>query len=152
MQLLERFYLVFRISPYSTRIGRSITKEQKAYVFDYGQIEDPAARFENMVAVELYRAITSWNESGLGRFELKYLRTKDKEECDFLITDKRKPLLMIECKLSDPTVSKALIKFQDQLRIPAVQLVERPGILRRMKRGDLSMLVITASQWLSQLP
>jgi len=59
---------------------------------------------------------------------------------------------MIECKLSDPSVSKSLLKFQEHLRVPAIQLVERPGVLRRMERGDLSTLVVTASQWLSQLP
>ncbi len=152
LKILEKFYLVFRISPYSAKLSRAITKEQKSYLFDYAQIDDPAARFENMVAVELHRAISNWNECGLGRFELKFLRTKDKEECDFVITDKRKPLLMIECKLSDPIIAKSLVKLQDYLQVPAVQLVAQPGILRRINRGDLSTLVVTASQWLSQLP
>ena len=40
-----------------------------------------------MVAVELNRAATLWSDFGLGEYELWYLRNKEKEEVDFLITE-----------------------------------------------------------------
>jgi AAA+ ATPase superfamily predicted ATPase len=38
------------------------------------------------------------------------------------------------------------------LMVPAVQLVNLPGIARRIRRGTLEIAVLTASQWLSGLP
>jgi predicted AAA+ superfamily ATPase len=152
LNVLDRFFLTFRIAPYASKVTRAITKEQKLYLFDYAQIDDPAARFENMVALELYRAVSTWNERGLGRYQLTYVRNRDKEECDFLLTDKRRPICLIETKLSDTAVSKSLLKFQDQLAVPAVQLVTREGTRRRIKNGDHEVLVVSAWDWLRQLP
>ncbi len=52
LAIFERFYLTFNLTPWAEKIARAIHKERKCYLFDYGGIEDPAARFENMVAVE----------------------------------------------------------------------------------------------------
>ncbi len=152
IETLERFYLCFRIAPHSNKISRSIVKEQKLYFFDGAQIEDPAARFENMVALELLRATTSWRESGHGEFSLRYVRNKEKEECDFVIVQKNKPILLIECKLSDPSPSKALLKFQGYLNIPAIQLINKTGISRRIRNGSQELLVVSAPEWLAGLP
>ncbi|MCG8430645.1 MAG: ATP-binding protein, partial [Candidatus Omnitrophica bacterium] len=95
----ERFYLIFRLSPWVKKISRTIRKEQKLYLMDYGQITDPAARLENMTALELMRATSHWNDRGLGRFALHYIRDKEQREVDFLITNKNIPLLLVETKL-----------------------------------------------------
>lgn len=152
LETLERFFVIFRVPPFSKKIARAITKEQKLYLYDYAQIEDPASRFENMVAMELSRAVKNWTERGLGRFDLRYVRSKDKEECDFLITEKQTPKLLIECKLSDPNVSKSLVKFQDVLKVPAIQLVNEPGINRIIRNGTLTITVASAHDWLCTLP
>jgi len=55
---LERFYLVFSIAPWTRRVTRATQKARKMYLLDYAIIEDVAARFENMVAVELLRAVS----------------------------------------------------------------------------------------------
>lgn len=57
-------------------------------MYDYCRVHDEALRFENMIAVELSRAVTLWNDFGLGEYELWYLRNKQKEEVDFLVTKK----------------------------------------------------------------
>jgi predicted AAA+ superfamily ATPase len=152
IEILDRFYLTFRVAPYSKRVARAITKEKKLYLFDYSQIEDPAKRFENMVAVELLRAVTTWTELGYGRFGLSYVRNKEKEECDFLITERQTPKLLIECKLSDPNVGKSLVHFQRQLQVPAVQLVRKPGVRRLIRNDTNSIGVFSAADWLSRLP
>ncbi len=82
-----------------------------------------------MVALELFRAVSNWNDLGRGNFSLHYLRNRDREEVDFLISNNHNPLLLIETKLSDDYASKSLIKFQKILNIPAVQLVNRGDIL-----------------------
>ena len=106
-----------------------------------------------MVAMELLRAVRSWNEWGWGDFGLHYLRNKEKKEVDFLLTKGHAPFLLIETKLTDTTPSAALVEFQSILKIPAIQLVHTPGTVRRIisgKSGDVG--VFSASRWLAALP
>lgn len=89
--LLERFFMVFRIAPWSQRVSRSLRKEQKVYLFDLPRIRDPHARFENAVALELWRAATMWTDRGVDEFRLHFVRNKEKEEVDFLLVRNRRP-------------------------------------------------------------
>ena len=150
--LFDSFYLTFRISPWTKKISRSILKEKKIYLFNYPVIENEAARFENLVALELLRAVEMWKDYGWGNFALNYLGDKDKQEIDFLITKNNKPLLMLETKSSDDKPSASIINFQDILNIPAVQLVKRDNIKKIYKNKNNNILVITAHRWLSSLP
>ena len=144
----ERVFLVFRIRPFTKRISRSLVKEPKVYFYDYCRVKNDALRFENMVAVELNRAVTLWTDFGLGEYELWYLRNKEKEEVDFVITDGGRPLFMVETKLSDTNVSPHLIKFQRVLNIPAIQLVNKSDIARKIRNGPNSILIVSAADWL----
>jgi len=128
LKYLEQLYILFRISPYAKKIHRALKKEQKAYLWDWSQVSDPVARFENMVASHLLKAIHAWNDLGYGPFDLKYIRNKEKEEVDFLILNDSKPWLLVEAKLSDSTPSSALVKFSSDLGVPAVQILREPGI------------------------
>ena len=151
LTVFERFFLVFRIRPFTKRISRSLLKEPKIYFYDYCRVKNDALRFENMVAVELNRAVTLWTDFGLGEYELWYLRNKEKEEVDFVITDSGKPRFMVEAKLSDTNVSSHLIKFQRVLNIPAIQVVNKLNIARKIKNGANSILIISAADWLCRL-
>ena len=105
-----------------------------------------------MVGLELYRAILNWNDLGLGDFSLYYIRNKEKEEIDFLICKDHYPTLLIECKLSDENVSNSLIKFQNKLNIPAIQLVNKRHVGRIVTNQKNKILIISAPRWLSFLP
>lgn len=150
--LLDRFFVTFRLKPFHKKIARSITKERKLYLFDYPQIEDPAARFENMIAVDLLRAITTWNECGHGPFDLFYVRNREKQEVDFLITERNRPWLLIEAKSGDTEPESSLLAIQKQLNVPTVQLVDKPGVLQFRKNANQRIQVCSADQWLSSLP
>ncbi len=152
LKLLESLYLIFMIEPWTKKIRRAILKEKKLYFFHYPEIKDPGAKFENMAAVELLRAVSAWNDYGFGRFKLHYIKNKDKLEADFLIAENQRPLLLIEAKLSEDTPAKSLLYFQKALNIPAVQLVAKENVFKYFKNGDNRLLVITAHQWLSSLP
>ena len=117
--IFERFYLTFSLSPWTPQIARATHKERKTYLFDYASIEDPAVKFENMVALELFRAVSNWNDLGWGSFGLHYIRTKEGREVDFLVSQNRKPMFLIETKTGDDTPSPNLIRFQKALRVPA---------------------------------
>lgn len=152
LQVFEMHYLIFRVSPWTNKIPRAIKKDKKVYLFDYVQIDEESIRFENMIGLELYRAILNWNDLGLGDFSLHYIRNKEKEEVDFLICKNHHPILLIECKLSDENISKNLIKFQNKLDVPAIQLVNKKHIGRIVTNQKNKILVISAPRWLSFLP
>jgi predicted AAA+ superfamily ATPase len=152
LSLLEISFLAFRISPWTKRITRAIKKEQKLYLLDHPLISDAGNRFENMVALELYRTIFLWNEQGRGNFKLHYIRDKEGREADFLISDNNIPFLILEAKNSSENLSKPLVNFQEYLNIPAVQLVNQDNIYKFSKKGNSYLLTVTAHQWLSSLP
>lgn len=152
IETFETFYLIFRLSPWHRRIARAIRKEKKYYLFDPVAIEEPGPRFENRVALELFRAVSTWNDRGWGDFDLHYVRTKENEEVDFLLTSRNKPFLLIETKLSDDSPSKSLLKFQTLLGVPGVQLVNRRGVYKTLGTGPSKILVVDAPRWLSALP
>ena len=152
LEIFESFFLIFRIPSWGRKISRAITKEKKLYLYDYAHISNQPEKFENMVALELWRAMSNWNDLGLGNFGLHYVRNKEKEEVDFLITNNHNPFLLVEAKLSEETVSKSLLKFQSALSVPAVQLVNKTGVHKIISNGKERALIITASRWLSTLP
>jgi len=152
LRLFDLFYLTFQIRPWSHKISRAIVKEKKVYLFNYPLIQEKSARFENMVALELFRAVNNWNEHGYGRFTLNYIRNKEKNEVDFLIADNDKPILLLETKLSDDSAAKSLVNFQSLLNIPSIQLVNKEGVLKYIRNGRNKILIVTAHQWLSSLP
>lgn len=152
LAVFERFFLIFSIPPWTARIARAIQKERKVYLWDAPRIEDPSAQFENMVAMELWRAVTNWNDLGYGQFTLHFIKNKEQKEVDFLIANRNKPVVMIEAKISETQPSSPLKKFQKALNIPAVQLTDEDEGYRMVSNNDQSILVAPAYQWLSQLP
>lgn len=146
--MLERLYYCFRISPFTKKISRSVKKEQKLYLWDWSQIEDESARFENMVASHLLKSVHIWNDIGYGEFSLNYMRDVDDREVDFLITEKNKPIVMIECKLNDLEPSPSLIFLSRKFpSIPAFQLVNKQNI--DIMRGKIR--IISADKFFAAL-
>jgi len=152
LDVFERFFLIFGVATWTGRIARAIQKEKKIYLWDYAQIQDPAARFENMVAAELQRAVVLWNDLGYGRFSLHFVRDKNKREVDFLIVDEGVPFLLVEAKLGDTEPAKSLRFFQEQLGLPAVQLTGGGDSYQLFNSGERQLLVAPAAAWLSHLP
>ena len=125
LEVFERFFLCFRLPPWSAKIQRGLKKQTKLFLMDYAQIESSSARFENMVCLELQRAVSSWNEWGWGTFNLYYVRNKDGQEVDFLITDRRKPWLLIEAKESETEPAPPAAANRAMIFEPALA-VDRP--------------------------
>lgn len=152
LKIFETFFLTFSIMPWTKKISRAIQKERKIYLWDTPRIKDDAARFENMVALELYRAVSVWNDMGYGNFSLHFIKNKEQQEVDFLLANDNEPFLLIETKLSEKMPSKALCKFQNFLSVPAVQLHQEGDGFRIIPNGPNQILIAPAFQWLSMLP
>ena len=129
----QLFYL-YTVPPYSRKLGRSFKKQPKVYLFDWSEVESEAARFENLVASHFLKASHFWTDSGLGRYDLFYLRDKEKREVDFLITQENKPWLLGECKLNDSNLSPDLLYYAKKLKPPIVlQVIKTSGVHERFE-------------------
>jgi uncharacterized protein len=124
IQILESLFIVFRVSPFSKNIARSILKEPKIYFFDTGMVqEDEGVRFENMVALCLLKHVFSEEDAMGVPCSLNYLRTKEKKEVDFCLVKNDAPEVMIEAKRSDSTPGRSILEFHRKYGISGVQLV-----------------------------
>jgi predicted AAA+ superfamily ATPase len=152
LDVFERFFLVFSLPTWAEKITRAIQKERKIYLWDIPRIKELSARFENMVALELYRAVSLWNDMGYGNFSLHFIKNKEKQEVDFLLANNKEPFLLIEAKMTDEQPSKSLLIFQRALNVPAVQLISEGDSYRIVSNDKNKVLIAPAYQWLSQLP
>jgi predicted AAA+ superfamily ATPase len=113
---LESFYYCYFIRPWSKNVTRSLIKEPKVYLYDWSLVEDPGARFENLVASHLLKAVELWTDTGRGEYALHFLRDKEKREVDFAVVRNGKPWFLVEAKSSDRSPSVALGAFHRQLK------------------------------------
>ena len=151
LDLFERLYLTFSITPWHKRIARAVHKEKKTYCWDIPRIKNPGARFENMVAGELFRAASFRTDSGYGDYSVHYVKNKEQLEVDFLVTRDDEPVILIEAKTGESVPSTALRKFQEQLKIPAIQLTDQQDTFRLFDNGEMRIMSAPAAMWLSRL-
>ena len=149
LEILERLYVIFLVTPYAKSHARSLLKEPKCYFYDTGRIKDDAgARFENAVACHLLRRCHYLEDVEGEHAVLHYVRDKEKREVDFLTVRNRKPELLIEAKVGDSDFSPSLVFYQRQIRpSQALQLVRScrrektlPGLELRAAAGWLAGL------------
>jgi predicted AAA+ superfamily ATPase len=108
LELLERIYAIFRISPFGTPKLRAIKKAMKHYHFDWHVVDEEGPRFENVIASHLLKWI-HYEADVRGRdLDLRYFRDVDGRETDFVVVEKRRPLLFVEAKWNDEDVAPGL--------------------------------------------
>jgi predicted AAA+ superfamily ATPase len=140
LQRMQDFYLIFPVRPYTKNIKRSLLKAAKYYLYDWTRIEDAGARFENYVACELSTRLHWWSDASGERFDLRYVRTKEKKETDFLIVRNNKPFLLVEAKLTDTSIERHHLQTMAALGgTPFVQVCHSSGILSLEKRDAYRM-------------
>ena len=88
--VLEQFFYLFRVPPFSGRLARTLRKESKLYLFDWVEIENEGFRFENLVALHLLKATRIWKATGEAQVDLNYIRDREKKEVDFVLSEKAK--------------------------------------------------------------
>ncbi|MCP4652020.1 MAG: ATP-binding protein [Candidatus Omnitrophica bacterium] len=108
MDVLERTYAIFRLLPFGAPQIRAVKKERKHYHFDWSLIPEQSYRFENMVASHLLKWVHFQEDTEARNLELRYFRNMDGQEVDFVITEDKQPILLIECKLTDTKISRPL--------------------------------------------
>lgn len=112
ISIFERLYLIFRVSPFTGNLMKSIKKEQKAYFYNWTYVEEESFRFENLIALHLLKHCY-WVEDSEGRrMSLHYTRQKGSPEIDFVVCENHKPLFFIEAKLGDQEVNSQFAYFK----------------------------------------
>ncbi|HLE12133.1 MAG: ATPase [Bdellovibrionales bacterium RIFOXYD12_FULL_39_22] len=150
LDILERLYVIFKVTPFSKKIKDSILKAPKYYFYDNGQVEgDNGVKLENLVACALLKELHFIHDIYGEDVELNFLRTKRGEEIDFLVSINRKPMMMIEVKWAEDSISKGFYLFEKFIpNIPKIQLV---GMLKReISLGPLTE-IRAAAKWLSNM-
>jgi uncharacterized protein len=152
LSYLKELYYVFELKPHRGSMRRSLRKEGKLYMWDHSEVESPAARFENLVALHLLKACHYWTDLGEGDFDLGFLRDKEKRELDFVLTRDRRPWLVVEAKLSDRVPSPAWRRFLPAIGCRfGVQMVAEHGVWERHDAEWGTIIVASADEVLAYL-
>ncbi|MDZ4678442.1 MAG: AAA family ATPase [Oligoflexia bacterium] len=108
LDILERFYGIFRLEPFGGIKIKSVKKESKHYHFDWTLIQDSRFRFENMIASHLLKWVHFKQDTEALELELKFFRDTEQREIDFVLCQNSQPTHFIECKFADDSISKTL--------------------------------------------
>ena len=149
IQILERLYSIFRVSPFGPPRIRAVRKLQKHYHLDWSLVPNPAARFENLVAAHILKWVDFQNDSKGRDLELRYFRDVEGKEVDFVLLEGRAPISLIECKWSDseinPTLKYLLARF------PSCEAWQISAEGKKDYRSPEGIRVCPASVFLEQL-
>ena len=108
LDTLERLYAVLRLAPFCSPKIWAVKKERKLYHFVWSLVPENPALFENLVACHLLKWVHYRQDTEGLDLDLRYFRDTDGREVDFVITEKRRPMLIVECKWSDTEIDKNL--------------------------------------------
>lgn len=127
LDVLERLYAIFRLSPLGAPRIRAVKKERKHYHSDWSLVPDEALRFENLVAAHLLKWVHFVEDSEARDVELRYFRDVTGREVDFVVTEGKNPVLLVECKWNDAEVAKSLIYLKERFPSAAAYQVSAVG-------------------------
>jgi predicted AAA+ superfamily ATPase len=147
VEVLDSLYYCFQIAPFGSPKIRAVKKEQKLYLWDWSQVEDVGARFENMVASQLLKFCHHHEDVDGYKMELRYIRDTDKREVDFVVIKNKKPLFAVECKLSDKNLSPNIYYFKERTNIPKFYQVHLRGPEKQIQDGIISLSFIQLCQY-----
>jgi hypothetical protein len=152
ISILQALYVVFEVRPWFRNVAKSLRKQPKIYSWDWCSVPDEGARFENLVASHLLKAVHCWTDRGLGDYRLHFLRDVVGREVDFLVTRDDRPWFLVEVKTSERQLHAPLAYFQGATKADhAVQLVRNLDPVRKDCFAVPTPIVVPAVSFLSQL-
>lgn len=149
LQILERLYAIFRLAPFGAPKIRAIKKGQKHYHFDWSLVPEPPQRFENLVASALLKWVHFRQDTCGEEIDLRYFRDVEGKEVDFVLVERKKPLMFVECKWSDTPISPAL-RYLKKL-FPACAAWQISAVGKKNFVDELGIRVAPATELLASL-
>lgn len=124
IDIMGSLHLGFLVRPWHRNVTRSLRKEPKWFLRDWSFIRDDGDRAETFVGCHIRKAVDGWNDMGFGKFEMGYLRDRERREVDFVVVRDGRPWFLVEVKQRETTIARSLGFFQEQLGAPyAFQVV-----------------------------
>ena len=124
LKLLEDLYVIFKVAPYHKNIARALLKEPKYYFYDNGMVQgDEGTRLENLVACALFKEIHRAQDVDGENVDLYFIKNKDGQEIDFLVTREKQPDQLVEVKWKDASLSQNFKRFLAKQSLKRVQVV-----------------------------
>jgi uncharacterized protein len=147
IELLESFFIIFVVHPYTKDVLDAVKKEPKIYFYDIGQVTaDDGFKLENLVALHLLKRNQFLEDTQGRKLRLGYLRDKRKREIDFAISENGALTHLIEVKKSDDQFNTHLNYFSQRLkpthRLQLVYDLKRPKDFESYKVRDLSRFLM----------
>jgi len=140
LSILENTYVIYPLHSYSKNLGNELKKSHKYFLYDSGirnamlkdfgnpsHREDKGALYESLIMTELFKQLKP-------NMELKFWRTKQGDEVDFVILINRKPYL-IEVKTSlsgieiPAGIRKFINKYPETIGATVFCLQRKPSII-----------------------
>lgn len=150
LDILEGTYVNYRIYSYSKNLGNELKKSCKTYLYDLGarnallkdfsaidERPDKGIILESFVFLRLRAQL-------LPNMELKFWRTKDGGEVDFILLKDRKPIpIEVKSKITSLEIPSGLKRFLG--RYPDIKLayIINEGIERDISYGDCLLRFLT---------
>lgn len=131
LDILEETFVNFRIFSFSNNLGNELKKSCKTYLYDLGirnvllkdfsfltDRSDKGILLESFVFLKL-QAFLSPN------MEIKFWRTKDGDEVDFILLKNRKPIpIEVKSTLDKPEIPRGLKRFLNRYpKVPTAYIV-----------------------------
>lgn len=116
LDIFERLYGIFRLSPFGSPKIRAVKKEQKHYHFDWALCEEPEQKLENLVASHLLKTAHYLEDTEGEACDLHYFRDTDGREVDFVFLQNKKPKYFVEVKTSMREVSPHLTYLKNRFK------------------------------------
>ena len=149
IEILERFYAIFRVPPFGSPKVKAVKKEQKHFHMDWTLVEEMGARFENLVAVHLLKWVFEQQDCWGEDLDLRYFRDEEGREVDFVIVKKRAPILFVECKWGQREFSPHL-KYLSR-KFPGVRAVQVHAQKSLEFMNDEGLEMLSAQTFLAEL-
>ena len=149
VDILERLMFVFRLAPFGPPHIKAVKKSRKHYLFDWTPIDDPGARFENLVAFHLLKECHYLEDVEGHDTELRFFRDVEGREVDFVQMKAGTPTRFVECKTADTVISPALLYLHR--KYPAVEAVQVLATPRVDRIGREGVRLVSADRFLSEL-
>ncbi|NOX38325.1 MAG: ATP-binding protein [Calditrichaeota bacterium] len=149
LEMFERIFLCFRIYPFGPPKIRAVKKASKLYLYDWTLIDDPGARFENLVAFHLLKWVHFQQDYHGLDLELRFFRDVHRNEVDFVVLENRTVKRLIECKLRSREVSPALKMLKR--RFPEAEAIQISLAEQEEFVDKNGIRVTTAERFLGEL-
>lgn len=149
VDILERLMFVFRLAPFGPPRIKPVKKIRKHYHFDWTSIDDPGARFENLIAFHLLKECHYLEDTAGDDTDLRFFRDVEGREVDFVQLKHGRPVRFVECKASDTAISPALLYLHRKFpAVEALQVLATRGVDRIGREG---IRLVSADRWLAEL-